>query len=428
MSMLTIAFIFLVIFLLAGVPISFGIALSGVLALVIGSDVPIYVAVQQMVRGVNSFPMMAAPFFILAGEIMSGAKLSSRIIEFCRALVSWARGGLGMVSVVANMIFAGITGTGSASMTAIGNLVTPDLRKAGYDRGFTAALIAGGGALGPIIPPSVNMIIFASLTGVSTGKLFVGGIVPGFFIGGFLIAWCWWFAKKHDIDPPAATFSLKRVWKSFINGLFALIMPIIIIGGVLLGVFTATEAGIIACVYGLICGFFIYRTLKLRDLPKVFKSAARSTAMVMMIVGVANIFSYIFAREQLGQLVKAWMLGISSNPTVVVLLILAVMLVIGCFMETVAAMIVILPIIYPAVAAMGVDPIMFGVMFSIATIIGALTPPVGLYLFMSMGITGAPFTEVVKYIFFPIIVIFISLTIMIFWPPFVSWLPNLLMG
>ena len=185
-------------------------------------------------------------------------------------------------------------------MTAIGNLVTPDLRKAGYDRGYTAALIAAGGSLGPIIPPSVNMIIFASLTGVSTGKMFIGGIVPGVLIGVALIGWSYWYAKKHNIDPPTSSFSIKMVGKSFFRSFFALITPLIIILGVISGAFTATEAGIVACVYGLICGFFIYRTLKLKDLPGIFKSAARSTAMVMMIVGVANIFSYIFAKEQLG--------------------------------------------------------------------------------------------------------------------------------
>ncbi|MDR1019084.1 MAG: TRAP transporter large permease [Lachnospiraceae bacterium] len=426
--MIQIAVISLLILLIIGMPVCFAIGLSGLLAIMFGSDVPAFMAVQQAVRGMNSFSLMAGPLFILAGEILGAAKLSEKILNFCRACISQLRGGLGMVSVLANMIFAGISGSGAATMSAVGSLTVPELKKAGYKRSFISALIAGSGSLGPIIPPSTNMIVFASLTGFSVGKLFVGGVVPGILIGLCLMVMCWLYARKHNVDSPEGKFEIQSVWKSFKSAFFALITPLIIVGGVISGVFTATESGIIACLYGLICGFFIYRTLKLKDLITIFKRASSSSAMLMMLMGISSIYSYIFARVNLAATIKDFMLGVSKNPTVVVLIIIAIMLVVGCFMETLAATAVILPIVYPIIIALGVDPLMFGVLFSIATVVGGLTPPVGLYLFISMDIAKAPFKEAIKYTA-PVVSIVLAVMILILvCPQVVTFLPNLLMG
>ncbi len=426
--MITIAIITLLIFLVLGVPVSFAIGLSGLLAIVMGSDVPSFMAVQQAIRGMNSFSLMAGPLFILAGEILGAAKLSKRILDFCRACISQLRGGLGMVSVMANMIFAGISGSGAATMSAVSTLTVPELKKAGYDRAFIASMIAGSGALAPIIPPSTNMIVYASLTGFSVGKLFMGGIIPGLLFGFALMGMCYWYARKYNVDAGTSTLDLHVVWKSFKDAFFALITPIIIIAGVVSGIFTATESGIIACLYALICGLFIYRTLKLKDLLGIFKRATSSSAMLMMIMGISNIYSYIFARENLADTIKAFMLSVSTNPTVVVLIIIGIMLVIGCFMETLAATAVILPIVYPLVMSLGVDPLMFGVLFSIATVVGALTPPVGLYLFLSMSIAEAPFKEAIRYTVPVVLIILAVMVLMLIWPPLVTFVPNLLMG
>lgn len=426
--MLAIAVVSLLIFLALGVPVSFAIAFSGFISIYFGSDIPMFMAVQQLVRGLNSFPLMAAPFFILAGEIMGGAKLSERIINFCRSVVGWLTGGLGMVSVLANMIFAGISGSGAATLSAIGGLTAPEMEKAGYKKPFVAALIAGAGALGPIIPPSNNMIIYAALTGYSVSKIFIGGVVPGIFIGICLMIWSCLHARKYHIDQGSGQFSIKQVWISFKEAFFALITPLIIVGGVIGGVFTATEAGVVACVYGLICGFFIYRTLTLKDLRKILRRAIDTTAMVMLIMGMASIYSYIFSIANVGGMISEFMLGISSNPTVIVAIIIGIMLVIGCFMETIAAMVVIVPIIYPLVLSLGVDPLMFGVLFSISTVIGALTPPVGLYLFLCIKLTEASFAEVAKQIMVPVAIVLLTMIIMLLWPSFVTWLPNLLMS
>lgn len=425
--MIQIAVLFLLLFMCLGVPVAFAIGFSGVLALLLGSNIPLFTAVQMMVKGINSWSLMACPLFILAGGIMGEAKLSDRIVSFCGELVSWMRGGIGCVCVIANMIFAALTGSGAASISAIGGLVTPELKKAGYKPGFIAALIAGAGALGPIIPPSMNMIVFGSITGVSTGKLFVGGVIPGLIIGAFLIGMTVFAARKWNVDSGTGDFSLRRLWNSFKGAIWALITPAIIIGGILGGVFTATEAGVVACIYGLICGLFIYRTVRIKDLPRMFRSATESTCMVMMIMGIAGVYSYIFAVENVGNTVANWLLGITTNKYVIQLLILAVMTLVGMFMETVAAMTVLLPVLFPVAMSVGVDPIAFGVWYSISTVLGGLTPPVGVYLFQSMGIVPAKFKEVVPFMIPVAILVIVCMILIIFVPGVASWLPNLAM-
>lgn len=426
--MLSYTIVSLLVFLVLGVPVSFGIGLSGLIGLYFGSKVPGFMAVQQMVRGMNSFPLMAGPLFILAGAIMGEAELSDRILKFCRSIVSWTKGGLGMVCVLANMIFAGISGSGAATMSAVGTLTVPELTRVGYRRSFIASLIAGAGSLGPIIPPSVNMIVYGSVTGFSVGKLFVGGILPGIIIGIGLMVMCYLYAMKNGIDNGTGSIILREVWSSLKSASFALVTPLIIIGGVIGGIFTATESGIIACLWGLLCGFFIYRTLKLGDLVNIFKQASSSSAMLMMLMGIANIYSYIFAREKVGDYIGRFMLSISDNPTVVVLIILGIMLVIGCFMETLAAMVVVLPVIYPLVLKLGVDPLLFGVLFSISTVVGGLTPPVGLYLFLSMDIAKAPFNEAVRYVAVVVGIILATMLLCMVMPWIVTYLPNALMS
>lgn len=426
--MIGMAVVFLLIFIVLGVPVAFAIGFSGFLALVVGGDVPAFMAVQQMVKGINSFPLMACPLFILAGEIMGGARLSDRIIDFARELVSWMKGGVGCVCVVANMIFSAITGSGAAAISAVGGLTAPELKKIGYKPGFVAALIAGAGALGPIIPPSMNMIVYGSITGDSVGKLFVGGIMPGLIIGICLMILCFLYSRKYNIDGGSGVFSIPRLWKAFKDSFFAMLTPLIIIGGVIGGIFTATEAGVVACVYGLLCGLFIYRTIKFKDLFSIFRKATESSCMVMMIMGIATIYSYIFAVENVGSVVRDFLLGITTDPTIMMILIACLMLVVGMFMETLAAMSVLLPLLYPVVMSLGCDPIQFGVMFTISTVMGGLSPPVGVYLFQSMGIADASFKEVVPYMLIVVLIVLATMFSIIFIPGIATFLPNVLMG
>lgn len=416
----------LIVFLALGVPVAFALGLSGLTAIILEGDIPLYMVVHQMVRGINSFPLMACPMFILAGTIMGSAKLSDRIIDFCRTVVSWMRGGLGCVAVLANMIFAGISGSGSATISAIGSLTTPELKKQGYHRSFIAGIMAGSGVLGPVIPPSTNMILYGALTGVSIGKMFAGGIVPGILIGLGLMGMCVWYSKKYNVDTGAGKFSLRTCGKSFVHSFFALITPVIIIGGVLGGVFTATEAGIVACVYGLFCGLVIYRTIKLRDLPGIFVKAVNSSAMVLLIIATSTIYSYIFAVENVGPTLNNFLLSITTNPELLTILIVLLILVIGCFMETLAAMAVIVPILYPIISTLGIDAVQFGVIFCVATVIGGITPPVGTYLYLSMNIAGATFREAIRYTAPCVGIMCIVMLICLYVPQLITFLPSLM--
>ena len=418
----------LLLFIIVGVPVSIGIGMSGLLAIALTSDVPLFMVAQQMIRGINSFPLMAIPLFILAGEIMSGAKLSDLMISFARSLVSWMTGGLGMVCVVANMIFAGVTGSGAAAISAVGGLTGPELQREGYSRPFVASLIGGSGALGPVIPPSMNMIVIGSVTGVSVGRMFMGGFLPGLLIGACLMALCYLYARRHHIDTASGKFDLRMAGEILIKALPALIMPAIILAGVAFGVFTATEAGVVACVYGLLCGLFIYRTVKLRDLFQIFRRSSETSAMLLLIMSTGSVWSYIFARDNVADKMSSFVLSIAHSPMAVFAIVMGIMLIVGCFMETLSATVVLLPIFWPIILTQGIDPVQFCVTFTIATVMGGLTPPVGSYLFLSMAITESPFSATTKR-FIPIILIYLAvMLLMMFIPQISTLLPNLLMG
>lgn len=282
--MIQITIITLICCLLFGVPIAFAIGIAGTAGLYFGSTAPMFMVVKQFFEGINSFSYMAIPLFILAGAIMGKGGISKRIVNFASAILSWLRGGTAITTVGASMIFAAVSGSGAATISAIGGITVPEMLKKGYSRGFTAAMSAGAGSLGPIIPPSVDMIVFGCITGFSISRLFVGGIIPGFIIGLSLMIYCYIYAKKRNIDY-GGKFRGKVVWAAFKDSIWALLMPIIIIGGVMGGVFTATEAGAVACVYGLIVSVFVYKSMSFKDLINVLRSASVNMAMVMMIIG-----------------------------------------------------------------------------------------------------------------------------------------------
>jgi tripartite ATP-independent transporter DctM subunit len=426
--MISITITALIVLLLLGVPICYAIGFAGVLGLYFGTDMPLLMIVQRFFAGLNSFSLMAVPLFILAGAIMAKGGISRRIVNFAGACLSWLPGGIGCTCVGANMIFAGISGSGAAAVSAVGSITAPEMLKKGYSHGFTAALIGGGGSLGPVIPPSVDMIVFASITGMSVGRMFLGGILPGAMIGIMLMIYCFIYAKKTRIDY-GGKFVLINVWTTLKDAIWALIMPLIIIGGVIFGIFTATEAGGIACVYGLIVSVFVYREITLRELIVVFRTATVNMCQVMMIIGMSNIFSYILGLANVGDSIVDFMLGISENPLALMIMVEILMIIIGCFMESLAAMPIILPIVYPMFAAMGVNLTQFGVVFCLATVLGGLTPPVGIYLFLSMTIAKAKMAEtVVPHLLIVISIILTVITLGLFFPIIPSLIPNILMG
>lgn len=425
--MIQITIITLLVCLLFGVPIAFAIGIAGTVGLYFGSSLPMFMVIKQFFEGINSFSYMAIPLFILAGAIMGKGGISKRIVGFASALLSWLRGGTSITAVGASMIFASISGSGAATISAIGGITIPEMLKKGYSRGFVSAMSAGAGSLGPIIPPSVDMIVFGCITGFSIARLFIGGIIPGFIIGFILMSYCYIYAKRKNIDY-GGKFRGRVVWKAFKESFWALLMPLIIIGGVMSGVFTATEAGAVSCVYGLFVSMFVYRSMSFKDFINVLRSSSVNMAMVMMIIGMSTLFSYILGIENVGQAIVAWMLSITSSPTGLFFLVIGFMVLIGCFMESLAALPIILPIIYPMFASMGVNLNQLGVVFALSTVLGGLTPPVGIYLFLSMNLTGSKMKQTVVPHMLIVIGIMLAVIVLCILLPIPQFLPELIIG
>ena len=427
--MLVIACVSLLALMLIGVPITFSLMGAGFLAVLLGDgNLQMYMNCRGFISGVNSFTLMAIPFFMISGSIMNQGGLSRRIIDFCASLFSWLRGGVGMVTVAANAVFGAVSGSGTAAVAAIGSITAPDMEKIGYPKEFTGAMIAGAASTAPIIPPSNTMIIFASITGLSITRMFLAGYTPGITIAAILMVICHFYAKKKDIDY-GGKFDPKAVLVSLKNSFWALFMPIIIIGGITLGICTPTEAGAIACVYGLVVGLFVYRDLNLSKIMKVMFGAAEGTGQVLSLYAASTVFGYIFTVEKVGVVFQEWLMNVSSgNPTIIMMLIGGFILIIGCFMEPVAVMPVILPLVYPLLQSLGVDMVQFGLVFSMCVIVGGLTPPVGSYLFVTVTVVKTGVTKLIPWMMVMIVVDLFVIMISVLFPSYITWLPNLLLG
>lgn len=410
-----------------GVPIAFSLGVASVATLQFGSSLPLTLAAQRLFTGTDSFPLMAIPFFMLAGELMEAGGISRRLFDFAHALVGFVTGGLAMVAVVAAMFFAGISGAAAADTAAVGAVSIPAMIRKGYKKGFAAAVQAAGGSIGVIIPPSIPMIIFGVVGGVSIGKMFLGGFIPGALIGGSLMAVNYFLAKKAGYERDSF-LGVKTIGKTFIGAFWALLMPLIILGGILGGVFTPTEAAVVAVVYGAIVGFCIYRELKVTELPRIFANAAISTSTVMLLIATANIFGWILTAERVPQSVAAYLVSLTSSPTVLYSLILVCLLVVGTFMETSASLIILTPVFLPVIKQFGIDPVHFGVVMVTALAIGMLTPPLGICLFISCNIAQIQLSEIIKYILPFLLVMIGVLLIMTYVPDIVMFIPNMYGG
>jgi C4-dicarboxylate transporter DctM subunit len=372
--------------LLIGVPIAFALSLGAFAVLwMTGFFVPELV-VQRIFAGMDSFPIMAIPFFVLAGALMESGGISTRLVRFSSALVGWITGGLGHVAVVAAMFFAGISGSAVADTAAISTTMIPMMRRRGYDAGFAAGLIASAGVIGPIIPPSIPMVLYGTIAGVSIGSLFLGGIVPGVLMGLGLMLVVYVIARRRGFPKEQTRPSVVEIGKAFVPASGALIMPFIIVGGILSGVFTATEAAVVAAVYSLVVGKFVYRELAWRELPDILFRSGITTAMVLIIVGVANLVSFVLAMNQIPQAVAAFFASTFTTQLAILLVINVLLLVVGCFIDGGSAIIIFTPVLMPLVVKMGIDPVFFGVMMTINLMIGTITPPVGLSLYVAGGV------------------------------------------
>lgn len=419
-------FIIFLVLLLLGIPVAIVLGLAPIFILLGQNTVSGLLVPQRMITALDSFSLMAIPFFMLAGEIMNSSGISRRIIGFANTLVGHIKGGLAHTAVVSGVIFAGISGSSNADAAAIGSVLVPTMLEDKYDKGFVVSLIASAGALGPIIPPSILMIIYSNITGISIGKLFLAGVIPGIVIAGFFMVVSYFYAVKNH-PPLRDKFNLGKVWNGFKDAVWALLMPVIIVGGVLSGATTVTEAGVIAVVYGLLYGL-LTRQFQIKNLKKILVNAAVSTAVPSLAIATATIFSWMLAREQFPNIVVNLFYHISNNPQVILLVIVAFLLVLGMFVEAVAAMIMLIPVFQPLVLNFGFDPLHFAMVVILAIIIGGLTPPVGMLLYIVAGIAKAKMSELIRPVWKFVGVILLAIILIIFIPGIVTWLPRVLMG
>jgi len=391
-----IGMIVLVATLIIGVPVAFSLGLSSLTVVLLNPGLPINVIAQKTFTGLDSFPFMAIPFFILAGELMNSCGITTRLVDFADSLVGHLKGGLAHINIVSSMFFAGITGSAVADTSAIGSIMIPPMTEEGYDIDFSAAVTASSSVVGPIIPPSIPMVVFALLSGTSVGGLFLAGIIPGVLLGLGLMIVAYFISKKNNYGHSQKMTPIKEILKATFKAIIPLLMPIIILGGILSGVFTATEASAIAVVYSLIIGFFVYRSLSIKDLPDIFLETAKTTAMVFLVIGTANIFNFILGSEQSPQTIAEFFTTNIDSRLVFLLIINIILLIIGTFIEGTAAMILTVPVLLPTVLEFGVDPIMFGAIVVLNLMIGLITPPLGLCLFVASGVAKISLERIAK--------------------------------
>lgn len=399
----------LIVFLVLSIPIGISLGLATAITLAATSDIPLIMIAQNAFAALDSFPLLAIPFFMLAGSLMSYGGISKRLVTLAEALVGFIVGGLAMVTVMACMFFAAISGSGPATVSAIGSFMIPAMKEKAYDQDFAAALAATAGSIGVIIPPSIPFVIYGVVSGASVGEMFISGIVPGILIGLSLMITSYFVAKKKGYPKSE---SRPRVWPAFKDAFWALLVPIIILGGIYGGIFTPTEAAVVASVYALLVGRFIYKELDFKSIYASFKDASLVNGATTFMIGLSMSFASYLAMEQVPMKIGSWLLGISSNPAVIMLCINILLLIIGCFVDNISSMIILTPILLPVVTKLGIDPIHFGLVMTVALAIGFVTPPYGANLFVASAVSGVNMVKISRAVV-PLIIVMI-LCLMLF--------------
>ena len=421
------AFSIFLVLLLVGMPVVFVLGLAAAATLIITQpDIPLTIVAQRMYDGLNSFTIMAIPFFVFAGAIMDAGGISRRIVDLATALVGWIVGSLLMVSVVAATGLAAISGSGSADVAAISSIMQPELRRRKYDVDFAAAIIACAGSLAQVIPPSLMMVVVALVSNLSVGAMFLAGILPGLLTVPGLLASAYLHARRggpqyRDTEP----FDLARLRRAFRASLPALGMPVIIIGGIVGGVFTPTEAASVAVLYGLIVALFVYRDLAWRQLPGLVLRASALSAAVMMIIATASIFGWLVASANVPAILAAWIKSVSSEPWTFLLMVNVLLMLVGMFMESLAAILILVPVLMPIAIAFGVNPVHFGVVVVMNFAIGMVTPPYGITLFVASSIAERNIIQVARRIVWPWAMMTLILILVTYVPDIALSLPRL---
>ncbi|HUZ17250.1 MAG TPA: TRAP transporter large permease [Spirochaetia bacterium] len=401
------------------VPISIALIGTGAVMMALTGGIHPQILTQGLIRGIDNYPLLAIPFFMIAGEIMNKGGISKRIVRFANVLLGHVRGGLGYVTVVASMIFAGVSGSAIADAAGIGSVLIPVMKEKGYDSARSTGLICGASCIGPIIPPSIPMIIYAVSAQVSVVKLFLGGILPGILVGIVLMI-VWGFHSARAKYATAKRASMKEVVAATLDAFWAFMLPVIILGGIILGIATPTEASVVAVVYALIVSVFIYREIRISDVPRIIVTAMKTTASVMFVVGGAMSAAYMITTAHIPELLSNIMLSIAHNGYVLLFLINILLLLVGCVMDTAPAILILTPILVPLVATFGIDPIHFGVIMVMNLCIGLLTPPVGAVLYVGSGLSGLSIGKLTRGMFPFLVAIFVALLL-------VTYIPDLVM-
>jgi tripartite ATP-independent transporter DctM subunit len=418
----------LVLLFILAVPVAFALAGTSIIVTLMerGIDFNPAFMVQKAVSGIDNFMLLSVPFFIYAGKVMNTGGITVRIYAFAKSLVGEIRGGLAHVNVIASIIFAGMTGTAVSEAAGLGTVVVKSMKEEGYHEELAVAVVAASSTIGPIIPPSVPLVIYALMANVSVGGILIGGFIPGLMMGLALMIWIAVIAHRRNL-PRGEAFSLNRLVASFKDGFMPLFTPIILIGGIISGVFTPTEAAAVAALYATFLATVVYREVGWRELIEVMRSTAIDTGVIMLIVAMAMIYGYLITRSGLTNAMIAWIGSISTDPTEVGLLIIGFLLIVGCFMEATAAIIILTPVLVPIMAVCGLDPLHMGVVIVLTMMIGLLTPPFGMVLFVLARISGVPLHRVVVATAPFIIPLVIVDVLLLFFPALVLILPRLVM-
>lgn len=417
--------------MLIGIPILLCIALVGFVGMAAEPGVVMPMFAQKTFTQLDSYTLLALPFFILAGSLMSAGGMSQQLVDFSRVLVGHLKAGLAHASIVASMVFAGISGSSTADASAISAIVIPTMKRSGYKPGFAAALIACAGTIGAIIPPSMTMVVYGAIAQVSIGGLFLGGIIPGILIGLFLMATVKLYTYHPNypelrvvhgrFDPKQIVVSLKTVWP-------ALVAPVIIVGGILSGVFTATEAGVVACLYAFVVGFFFYRKIRLGNLVAIFVESAITTTMVSAVIAVSGAMGWLLAYMQFNDMAVAWVTAASSSPVLVLLFFAVAMILLGTFVDSLAILLVFAPVAVELCKRYGIDPIQMGLVMVICNQIGAVSPPTAPLLFVTTNIAQTTLDETNRHVWTFFTAECLVLLLVIFIPGLSNWIPRYFLG
>ncbi|HSK41224.1 MAG TPA: TRAP transporter large permease [Arenibaculum sp.] len=406
-----------------GFPVALSLGISSMLY-ILAAGLPLVVLPQKMFAGMDSFVLLSIPGFILAGNLMNGGGITDRIIRFANVLVGHIRGGLGQANIAGSMLFGGISGTAVSDTASIGAVMIPGMKKAGYDAPFSAAVTAASSTVGPMIPPSVPMIIVGTLTGISVGQMFLAGAVPGILLGLGMMVTCYIVSRKRDY-PRIPWQGFRQLGASFLDAIWAILTTFIILFGIVGGFFTPIEASVIAAAYAFAVCLFIYRGFRLRDVPKIIIDSGISSASIILLVGFANVFGYILTSERIPQVISAAVLSISDNPYVVILLLNVVLLIVGMFMETIAALIILVPPLLAVAQQVGIDPLHFATFAVLNLMLGLTTPPLGVCLFVAGNIGKVTMVDLVKAIWPFLLGNIVVLMLVSYIPALSQWLPGL---